>query len=659
MYSLPFVLDTRIRPTLLIKNNSGKPLLLFMTICIRLYLILFITSILISGCITTAKPKKLPTYQNELNKAKALVSDGRYQDAAQIYTALARKTIPPKRDIHLLHAADALEKYGDTDAARKIADGIKASHLNAQDNARLRLFYGRIYLAENRPEQTLHQLESIPVKILNPDLQHNYYAQQAKVFSLIGNHLESARAYIEVGKHLHKPEKIEKNNTSILTELGHLSPKTLTRLQPTSPKTLNGWMALALIFNQQANGSAAFDQQIDHWRKNHPNHPATTFLSKPSTSQSILTGQEAITIGVLLPRSGPYAKVAEAIKQGIIIAQSHDKNTDRIIRFYDSESDEPYKLFQRAIEDGSNVIIGPLNKHKLIALIEGGELTIPVLGLNQVSNFEVNNLYQFGLNPEDEADQAADSAWSDGYHNALILTPASEFGNRMASHFSDHWQQIGGNVFATQSYDINTTDYAVSINRLLRINAHDQQIHAEYGSSSNQTESSFIFLVALPQQARQIWPQIPFYRTTNIPVYATSQVYGGQENPYLDHDLSGIVFCDAPWLFGLKPGHNPSLETVMSDSQGPIKHYVRFVALGFDAYNLLSHLHRLQSIPNEAYDGVTGRLTLTQSNKIHRTLQCAKFEEGRPVLRGNFPSPHDEFMDLSWPESSGPELVSD
>ena len=630
-----------------------------MTICIRLYIILIITSILISGCSTTAKSKKQPVYQNELNKAKALVSDGKYQDAAQIYTALARKTTPPKRDQHLLLAADAMEKYGDTDAARRIADGIKANHLNAQDNARLRLLYGRIYLAENRPELTLHQLESIPVKVLNPDLQHDYYAQQAKVFSLIGNHLESARAYIEVGRYPQTSEELEQNNALILTELGHLSPETLTRLKPTSPKILNGWMALALIFKQQADKSVAFDQQIDHWKNSHPNHPAASFLSKPSTSRSMLSDQEAMTIGIMLPQSGPYAKVAEAIKQGIIIAHSYDNDADRTIRFYDSESDEPYKLFQRAIEDGSNVIIGPLNKHKLVALVEGGDLTIPVLGLNQVSNFEVSNLFQFGLNPEDEADQAADSAWFDGYHNALILTPASEFGNRMASHFSDHWQQIGGKVVSSQSYDTNTTDYAKPINRLLTGNTQDQQFHAEYGGSSNQTKSRFIFLVALPQQARQIWPQLQFYGTTKIPVYATSQVYGGQENPYLDQDLSGIVFCDAPWLFGLRPGHNPSLETVMDDTRGPIKHYVRFVALGFDAYNLLPHLHRLQSIPNEAYDGVTGSLTLTQSNKIHRDLQCAKFEEGRPVLRGDFPSPHDDFMDLSWPESSGPEIVSD
>ncbi len=630
-----------------------------MTICIRLYLILIITFVLISGCNTTAKSKKQHAYQSELNKAKALVANGKHQDAARIYTALAQKTTQPKRDHFLLLAADAMDKNGDTDTARRIADGIKTNHLNAEDNARLRLFYGRVYLAENRPEQTLHQLESIPVKILNPDLQHDYYAQQAKVFSLIGNHLESARAYIEVGKHLEDPEASEKNNTSILSELGYLSAETLTRLQATSPRILKGWMALALIFNQQANRSAAFDQQIDHWKINYPDHPAIAFLSKPSTSQSILAGQEAMTIGIMLPRSGPYAKVAEAIKQGIIIAQSFDKDTNRTVRFYDSESDAPYALFQKAIEDGSNVIIGPLNKRKLIALIEGGDLTVPVLGLNQVSNHEVNNLYQFGLNPEDEAGQAADSAWFDGYHNALILTPASEFGNRLASHFSNHWQQLGGKVLAQQSYDTHTTDYAQPINKLLTRNARDQKIPAEYGSSSNQTESSFIFLVALPQQARQIWPQIQFYRTTNIPVYATSQVYGGQENPNVDQDLTGIVFCDAPWLFGLKPGHNPSLETVMNDSQGSIKHYVRFVALGFDAYNLLPHLDRLQSIPNEAYDGVTGRLSLSQSNKIHRALQCAKFDDGRPVLRGDSPSPYDDFMDLSWPESGGPELVSE
>ena len=614
-------------------------------------LIIIISGLLFISCAVPIKPTVQAKYEIDLNRAKNLLSDGKYRDAAQIYTAIASKTTPPDQDLYRLLSAEAFSKGGDIDSAKKLADKINPNYLTIQNKAKWRLLYGRFYLAENKPEETLHQLESIRANTLNPDLRREYYAQQAEVFSLIGNHLESARSYIEIGNFPLEPDKLEKNNNAIFDQLSQLSPQTLTRLRPTSPPILNGWMGLTLIFKQTARNSAEFNRQIELWKNQYPGHPGNRFLQDSGTTKPLGTIQKPAAIGVLLPQSGPFAQASEAIKEGIQIARSYNSLDTPKLKFYDTESEDPYKLYLKAIEDGCNMIIGPLNKLNLKSLAEGGELSVPVLALNQLPNLTFPNLFQFGLNPEDEADQAAESAWSDGRQKALILTPASDFGDRIASHFANYWQQLGGTVGGMQSYNTNTMDYSKPINNLLRNTLSSREAQSEYGGTSSLNDTSFVFLIALPQQARQIWPQLQYYGAADIPVYATSQIYGGRENPYLDQDLSGITFCDIPWLFDISDGQNPSLEEVASSRQQPLNNYVRFIALGFDAYNLLPKLGDLQT-PNTEYKGVTGVLTLTQNNLFHRSLLCAIFEEGRPVLRGVIPNPNENYMDNFRPTGS-------
>ncbi len=650
MYSLAFVPDTWSRPVLIRSYIGEAAPRMIMMIRSKQILLVIISGLLFISCTVPVRPTVQAKYKIDLNRAKSLISDGKYQDAAQIYTAIASKTTPPDQDLYRLLAAEALSKGADMESARKMADKINPNHLSPQNKARWRLLYGRFYLDENKPEETLHQLESIRANTLNPNLKREYYAQQAEVFSLIGNHLESARSYIEIGNFPHQPDELEKNNSAIFDQLSQLSPQTLARLRPTSPQILNGWMGLTLIFKQTERNSPEFKRQIELWKKQYPNHPGNSFLQGAKKTTPLGVNQKPVAIGILLPQSGPFAQASEAIKEGILIAQSYNNLDAPKLKFYDTASQAPYTLYQKAIEDGCNIIIGPLNKLNLKSLAEGGELSVPVLALNQLPNVAFTNLFQFGLNPEDEADQAAESAWSDGLRQALILAPASNFGDRIASHFSNYWQQLGGTVGGMQSYNTNTMDYSRPINNLLRKISSTREVHSKYGSASAHSPS-FVFLIALPQQARQIWPQLQYYGATDIPVYATSQIYGGRENPYLDQDLSGITFCDIPWLFNISDGENPSLEKVASSRQRPLNNYVRFIALGFDAYNLLPKLSALQST-NTEYKGVTGVLSLTQNNRFHRSLQCAKFEEGRPILRGAVPSPNEDYMDNSRPTGS-------
>ncbi|MGH8549111.1 MAG: penicillin-binding protein activator [Methylococcales bacterium] len=608
-----------------------------------------------SGCAPIYESVAPRSYQREINQARKSSAEGDYKSAARIYRQLAGKTTPPSSDGFLYLAAESFYLGGEIESARQLADSTKPANLSLEDRYRLLLLYGRIFLAEKQPEQTLHQLELLPAAKMSPELRLDYHTQRARVFSLLGNHLESAREQILAEELMADPEAIENSQIAIIGELGALPGASLIQRQPQRRDVLSGWMALTWIFEQAQPGTHAFDQQIREWKLKYPGHPANiaALVSNVNLERETFTKPEAI--GVALPLSGPHAQVGEAIRKGILIARKYSSAPPVPTRFYNSDLADPVELYRQVIADGANILIGPLQKNILKSLATLNQLSVPVLGLNQIPTLNVPNLYQFGLNPEDEVDQAVNSAWFDGYHRALVFSPATSHGRRLAAYFSRKWQQVGGEILRSVSYNPENTGYDAAVKELLQANDPGPADQAEtIGAAGGRSQSDFIFLIALPEPARLIKPMFRYYDTGKLKVYGTSQIYSGHENPSEDQDLSGIVFCDIPWLFRTEIENTPALDAVLANWEHPATQYARLMALGFDAYNLLPHLTALESNPNQSYAGTTGTLSMTEGRRIHRQLVCAEFENGVPVPRSL--SPHSDrnteqaSPDASWSE---------
>jgi outer membrane PBP1 activator LpoA protein len=96
-------------------------------------------------------------------------------------------------------------------------------------------------------------------------------------------------------------------------------------------------------------------------------------------------------------------------------------------------------------------------------------------------------------------------------------------------------------------------------------------------------------------------------------------------------DLNKITFCDIPWLFdNVYPGEL-SRSALRSTWQQFPSIYLRLIAMGIDAYNLVPHLDKLDTVQ---YQGATGNLLLTREGRIKRNLVCAKFSQGLPNVIG-------------------------
>ena len=598
-----------------------------------------------SGCSTTSKWQPPTTSElPEAIPAETFLEHGNYNAAAQEFLRLAEQTPPPLREHYLIRAAEAFIQGGNIISAITIADKVDVSSLSSQSRYQLTLLYSRIDISMGKSEQALERLDTIPAAELDPGFQITYHTLRANAFSIMGNLLESARERVFIAPLLYENDDIEKNNAAIFEGLSLLSIRTLEMLQPPAPDRLGGWMAITRILKTPFENQEQLENAIDEWHQQFPNHPADVDVFRYKKTAQLTASEMPRSIALFLPQSGSFSKAALAIQKGIISAYYLNKeNSPPSIHLYDTEKADITTLYQTAITDGAQLVIGPLNKKRVLALSQSDSLPIPVLALNQPKSAENSpaSFYQFSLSPEDEVEQSAAAAWLKGHRTALILTPVSGFGHRLASHFANYWQALGGDVLEAQSYPPKQTDFSASIQQLLNLDSSklrykrvrrllNRDIKFE---PRRRQDADFLFLAATARNARLIRPQLQFFRASRLPVYATSHLYNGRDNPSQNIDLDGITFTDIPWDEIQQEGEATSLLAISQSWKNLPAHEQRLLALGVDAYNVIPQLVRLQQSSTSRYSGLTGKLYLDKKNRLHRQLNLFYFKKGtaRPI----------------------------
>lgn len=467
---------------------------------------------------------------------------------------------------------------------------------------------------------------------------------RAQAFSLANQPLAAARERIFIHPMLSGEEQIS-NIEAIWMELQYAEPEAIERLAlvQTAPD-YSGWLQLASLYHQHQDDLDTLMRQIARWQATHPQHPAAKQLpvSLLTLSQSLATRPRHIA--VILPQSGSLGPAGEAIIDGFMAGYFTAKNEGREvpeIRFYD-EASAPLnlsRLVREAIEDGADMIVGPLNRPSVDQIEELRRLPIPILALNRTDGrLEPNpQVTQFALAPEDEARQVAQHAWQQGHRVAAVIVPEGDWGRRVAESFRMEWRSLGGEMVARQ--EIRPRDdgfrYLAQVKELLSIDESERrarEINALIPGINVQAEPrrrrdvDLIFMAVQPEQARQLRPLLNYQYAEDLPIMSISSIVAAEETAR-NTDLNGIRFLEIPWQLSSYPQQAELREL----SAGQYERYTRLYAMGLDAYNLVPRLHYLQQDPNASYTGVTGTLSLAPNGQLNRRLRWAEFMGGRVV----------------------------
>ena len=314
---------------------------------------------------------------------------------------------------------------------------------------------------------------------------------------------------------------------------------------------------------------------------------------------------------LLLPlASTAFGKHAEAVRSGFLAAAKVNGGVALPVRIYDL-SDDPQQTvdtYIKALGAGARVVVGPLTRSGVTAVVESATVIVPTLALNMPESGNGgarDNIYTLSLQVEAEARQVAELAFRDGYRRALTVNGDTALLKRIHQAFVEEFTRLGGAQVAEHAFSMDQS----SLNRLKQAAGAATQDMAFLALDVPRARLARAYLGALP-------------------LYATSQVYPGNAGPLAGFDLAGVRFLDMPWL--LQPDHAAVMAYPRPDYREAIE-LERFYALGIDAFRVTQAL--LAGNADAALDGVTGRLTLGRDHNFIRGLTAAQFTDGKLVVR--------------------------
>lgn len=551
----------------------------------------------------------------------------------------ARNSRSPTAEVLLMDAVDLMLEAGSLDDAQVVLAEIQNTQ-NLPQALQVRYALAQASLALSREEIALALLALenpvvSNVAALDPILQMGVRQLRSESYFRSGEHITAVRERIQLAPLLGR-EALAANNNAIWEILSSAPASTLSNVNVDSYE-LRGWLELMRLVNTNQHHIQSQMSAIDQWRNTWTQHSASGQLPEALSLIYDIWEQRPREIALVLPMQEPLGR---AISEGFLsayydaIAQGHDVPA---VRIYDTSfRADVLTSYDQAVEDGVDMIIGPVLKDAVRRMQQSSRpMPVPTLALNygDPGSMTPEGLYQFGLAPEDEIMQAADTAWAAGHRNAAVLTPTGEDYQRIQDTFVNYWTELGGRIVSIDSF-ADSGNYSPVIERIFSIDASKTraaQIRNLVPRESVQftprrrQDVDFIFLLANPAEGRQINPTLELHFAGDVPVYAMPSIYDGGSSAVTNRDLNGIIFSDAPWVLEDNDPLKRSVSSTWAAASGPVQ---RLRAMGVDSYRLYLRLEQMHRFPYTRIVGATGMLSMKPDGGIRRQLNNALIENG-------------------------------
>ncbi|MFZ5468098.1 MAG: penicillin-binding protein activator [Myxococcota bacterium] len=213
------------------------------------------------------------------------------------------------------------------------------------------------------------------------------------------------------------------------------------------------------------------EETLQSFLRETPSHPfapqARELLERASRRSEV----RPKVVGVVLPMSGRYKPLGEAVMRGISLGF---RGSDLEVVVKDSQGDVNLagKLVEELTFDhGAIALIGPLltDDARRAALV-AEELQVPILTLSRAKDITDIGPYVFRnmLTNAQQAKALADYAVGTlGYKSFAVLYPNIPFGVELANGFWDEVVARGGEVRGAESYDHDQTTYTTEVKKLV------------------------------------------------------------------------------------------------------------------------------------------------------------------------------------------------
>ncbi len=607
---------------------------------IRLAGAALLAALLASACtMPVTQPGREPTDRRLVTQAEKLSRDGDHRGAAQAYEQAAAQAPGELRDRFLLRAA---REYLRSDESEKASALLKqvGTTLPTADFALRAAVAAEINLQSRQPERALAELDRIP-QPLPRETASELLALRARALFGVNRPAAGVATALERERALNGQDEVRANRRLIWQGLQQSAAANADfSAPPGTSATITGWLDLGRAALTAARNPFTANEDLADWRSRYPSHPANSLLNEDVLPELGVGLDYPAQIGLILPLSGRQQGAGTAVRDGFLAALLQQEQSKRpLINVYDSAEMGATTAYRRAIADGAQFVVGPLTKDDVTAIAASGEVSVLTLALNLTADeaTQPSLMFQFALDPEDEARQVAQRVAADGRMRGLLLLPNNEWGQRVFKAFDTEIKTLGGTIAAMRFYDPAARDYSQPITQLLLIDESRARANALSATIGTRLEfeprrrgdAQFVFVGAQPVQGRSLRPALRFHLAEDLPVYATSDIF--EPETEANSDLEGIIFPDMPWVIS-PDAVSTQLRTALS-KHWPVRARGRgrLYAFGFDAYRLVPLLKAGKLGNAHAVPGMTGLLSIDSKGRVRRELDWAQVAGGKPA----------------------------
>ncbi|WP_434340352.1 penicillin-binding protein activator [Motilimonas cestriensis] len=590
------------------------------------------TLLVLSACTSTDQSKTA----NELTPPAVMAP---LTATSDYYLEQATKTAGANSVNWQLLAARSFLAGGHTQQALAVLQQLEKLPLSPKQLAEKNLIQAQSFAGEGNLERALTQLKQVDTQYLDQSAWPSYLTLKGRAEQEQGQITAAMFSQMQLAEYLTDAEQIQANNDTIWQLMALHNQAQLRELsQQTVDSNILAWLELGLISKQYSIQPEVLKQQVAFWQSQFVAHPASLYLPTALLQDFNSPPLTTDNVAVFLPLTGKYEVQGQAIRDGMLKAYT-DSNSISVVNFYDTNANDMTSLYQTALNQGSNFIVGPLLKSNVESLVKLNT-ELPMLALNRVEGIRQNNQqFFFSLSPEGEAEQTAQKMFDDGRTYPVVVASKGSFGSRMATAFSDKWQQLTGNTPEIH-YFLNRNQLQKFVPSLMhgelskgRSNRVKQQVSFNVKSNTRHRQDiDGFYVVAQPIELRMFKP---FLDVTVDPRLPPIQIYSGARShpENMNHsekqDLTGVLYSDLPVI--LEPDNPVLTEAKMLWPNRGLDD-LRFYAMGIDAWHLIPELAALRADPNYQVQGLSGALRLDGDAFIDNYLAWASYENGERIL---------------------------
>lgn len=379
------------------------------------------------------------------------------------------------------------------------------------------------------------------------------------------------------------------------------------------------------------------------------NRPAGSTFEAPAITTSTVPAAsfDAVRVAILVPLSGPNAKLGEAMLNAAQMAlfQFADERFELLPHDTGGTPEGALTAAQVAIGDGAKLIIGPL----LAASVQmvgpiARAANVPVMAFSSDRTVAGADVYVMGFLPSAETERVISLAATRGYQRFGLLAPDTTYGSTVLQAMRDTAQEYGVEITKARLYDPSADDFTEVVRQISDFENRKRELQRQIAElQGKKDELSLKTLERLEQ----------LQTAGDLPFDALMVADGGQRLqkiaallPFFDVDpavvkILGTGQWDVPglgaepalvgaWYAAPDPSARGSFDTEYRDTFGSPP--PRLATLAYDAAALAAVLGQAAGGPDYAHATLASPNGYWGRDGIFRLLPDGTTERGLAVL---------------------------